>query len=161
MDRYGTDKPDVRFGLTIHDVSHVFAGTAFRAFSDAQSVRAIRVPAQGADASRSTLDGLVKRAQDLGAKGLVWAVVEDATALRSPVSKFLSDDEQGAVVKELEGAVGDLVLMVADEPRRASKVLGQLRIELAGHGPSVPPDGPWEALWVVEFPAFARSESTG
>ena len=95
MERYGTDKPDIRFGMEIQDLSPVFAATEFKAFSGVLaangSIRGINAGALGL--SRSGLDGISSRAQELGAKGLVWLVVEEDGTLRSPVAKFLSDDE--------------------------------------------------------------------
>lgn len=151
MDKYGTDKPDLRFGMEIHDLAEVFAGTEFGVFAStiAQggSVKGINAGAQGL--SRSGMDALVDRARQLGAKGLVWLVVE-AGGLRSPVAKFLSESEQTALVGALEATEGDLLLLAADAPRSAAEVLGQLRVELGA------PEGHDELafLWVTDFPVF-------
>ncbi len=159
MDRYGTDKPDTRFGMEIVDLSDVFAETEFRAFSatlDAGGV--VRgFNAGGQETSRSRLDGLVERARELGAKGLVWMVVQPDATLRSPVAKFLSDDELAAVVERLDARPGDLLLVAADEWRTAASVLGQLRVELgrpAGHRELAP-------LFVIDFPTFEPTEDGG
>ncbi len=159
MDRYGTDKPDTRFGMEIVDLSDVFAETEFRAFSatlDAGGV--VRgFNAGGQETSRSRLDGLVERARELGAKGLVWMVVQPDATLRSPVAKFLSDDELAAVVERLDARPGDLLLLAADEWRTAASVLGQLRVELgrpAGHRELAP-------LFVIDFPTFEPTEDGG
>src|SRR5262249_18472523 len=96
VDSHGTDKPDLRFGMEPVDASEVFAATAFNAFQ-AEAVKAIRVP-QGADASRSKLDGLIDRAKQLGAGGLVWMRVGAGRALDAPILKFLADQEQLGLV---------------------------------------------------------------
>lgn len=151
MDTYGTDKPDLRFGMQIHDLGAVFADSGFGVFSSvlAQggSIKGINAGKQGL--SRSGLDGLVERARQLGAKGLVWLIVEEA-GLRSPVAKFLSEDEQSGLIAELGATEGDLLLLAADTPRIASAVLGQLRIDLGA------PEGHDELsfLWVTDFPVF-------
>jgi aspartyl-tRNA synthetase len=158
MDRYGTDKPDLRFGMELVELRPVLADTELNALR-AASVKALRVPGQGG-LSRSRLDSLVERAKALGAKGLVWArVVAGADgaggglspALESPVSRFLSADEQAGVIAGVDAEVGDLVLAVADDHRRACAVMGQLRLELGR-----PPvgEGPPRYVWIVDFPLF-------
>jgi len=150
--RYGTDKPDIRFGMEILDLAAVFASTEFRAFRgvlDAGgAIRGINAGAHGL--SRSGLDALVVRAQELGAKGLVWAVVEDDGTLRSPVAKFLGDAEQAALVETLAATGGDVLLIVADQPEVAALVLGQLRLQLGR------PPGHDELAYafIVDFPVF-------
>jgi aspartyl-tRNA synthetase len=149
MERYGSDKPDVRFGMELQDVTEVFASTEFRAFQGA-TVKAIRVAGEGA-LSRSRLDDLTERAKGAGAAGLVWMRVEEGAALNSPVAKFLSDDERTALVKALATEPGDLLLLVAGERRMANHVLGILRLEL-GRPPVS--EGGLRYLWVTEFPLF-------
>ena len=156
MDRYGTDKPDIRFEMTIHDLGAVFDATEFKAFAGVLAgggtVRGIN--AGPLELSRSGLDALVARAQELGAKGLVWMVVEEDQSLRSPVAKFLSEDEQRGLRDELGADNADVLLIVADEPGVVLRVLGQLRLELGQ------PDGHEELayLFVVDFPVFERNE---
>ncbi len=152
MDRYGTDKPDIRFGMEIADLSPIFATSGFKAFAgvvaDGGVVRGIN--AGDRQLSRSGLDALVEHAQSLGAKGLVWVVVEADGSVRSPIAKFLGADEIAATVAALEGAPGDVLLLVADVARVAGPVLGQLRIELGQ-----PSDHDELAfLFVVDFPVF-------
>ncbi len=160
MDRYGTDKPDLRFGMELVDLTQVFTTTGFRAFS-APCVKAV-VLAEGASLTRSRLDALTDRAKALGAKGLAWfkvAAGEDGRpALESPVAKFLSDDEQAGLVATTGAGVGDLVLVVADEYRLTCHVLGALRTELGGRPVS---EGPYRYLWVVDFPLFDGVDDTG
>jgi aspartyl-tRNA synthetase len=160
LDRYGTDKPDIRFGMELIDLTTVFATTGFRAFA-APCVKAI-VLEGGASSSRSRLDALTDRAKALGAKGLAWfKVVEGAgggTGVDSPVAKFLTDEEQAGLVATTGAGVGDLVLTVADEYRLTCHVLGALRIELGGRPVS---EGPYRYLWVVDFPLFDGVDEDG
>ena len=160
MDRYGTDKPDIRFGMELVDLTEVFTATEFRAFT-APCVKAI-VLAGGAGATRSRLDTLTDRAKALGAKGLAWfKVVEDedgGTAVDSPVAKFLSEAEQAGLVTTTGATVGDLILTVADEYRLTCNVLGSLRVELGGRPVS---EGPYRYLWVVDFPMFDGVDDEG
>ena len=152
MDRYGTDKPDIRFGMELQDLSAVFEKTEFKAFAgvlaSGGTVRGINAGHQGL--ARAGLDGLVERATSLGAKGLVWMVVEDEGTLRSPVAKFLGEDEQHALKSSLEATPGDLLLIVADQFRVVTKVLGALRLDLGQ------PDTHDELayLMVTDFPVF-------
>ena len=156
MDRYGTDKPDIRFGMEITDLSHVFADTGFKAFAGVLesrgTVRGINAGSLGL--ARSGLDGLVSRAQEIGAKGLVWMVAEEDGGLRSPIAKFLSDEEKAGIIAALGAAPGDILLIVGDEARIALAVLGQLRLDLGK------PENQEELayLFVVDFPVFERNE---
>jgi aspartyl-tRNA synthetase len=155
MDRYGTDKPDLRFGLGLVDATAIFAGTAFKAFASAAAIKAMCVPAathpEAAGAGRAALDRLTERATSLGAKGLVWLRVGEAGALESPVAKFISDAERTALLAATGARRGDLLLLVADDWSTACGVLGQLRDDLAR-----PPvhEGPYAYVWVTEFPLF-------
>ena len=150
MERYGTDKPDLRFGMELVDLSEVFEATEFRAFAGVESVKGICVPG-GADTTRAKLDGLVDRAKQLGAAGLVWMRVRDAGALDSPVVKFLSESEQLGLVDALGARAGDLLLLAAGPRATTRAVLGQLRLDL-GRPPVA--EGPLRFLWVVDFPLF-------
>ncbi len=160
IDRYGSDKPDIRFGMELIDLSRVFEGTDVRAFS-APSVKAIVLPG-GAALTRSKLDGLTDRAKQLGAKGLAWFKVTGEPGgpltLDSPLDRFLSDAERSALVEVTAAGPGDLVLVVADEYRLACTVLGQLRVHLGGQPVS---QGPYRYLWVVDFPMFDGVDADG
>lgn len=152
MARYGTDKPDLRFGMEIVDLAATFLDTGFKAFAGVLAgggaVRGLNAGNQGL--SRAGLDRLVDRAMELGAKGLVWMVVEEDGSLRSPVAKFLSDAETSALAERLSALPGDVVLIVADAPAVAARVLGELRLDLGK------PEGHEELafLFVVDFPVF-------
>jgi aspartyl-tRNA synthetase len=156
MERYGTDKPDLRFGMELGDVGEVFAATEFRAFQ-AEAVKAIRVPG-GASLSRARLDALIDRAKQLGAQGLVWMKVGERGDLDSPVAKFLSEAEQLGLVDALGAAPGDLLLLVAGLRRVANRVLGALRLDL-GRPPVT--EGGLRFLWVVDFPLFEGLDDGG
>jgi aspartyl-tRNA synthetase len=163
IDRYGSDKPDVRFGMELTDLTELFVGTGFRAF-DAPCVKAI-VLEGGATVSRSRLDALTERSKAIGAKGLAWfRVAGDAgreghgVDLESPVAKFLSDDERAGLVSVTAASVGDLILVVADQYRLVCNVLGQLRLEVGGRPVS---EGPYRYLWVVDFPMFDGVDDAG
>jgi aspartyl-tRNA synthetase len=156
MERYGSDKPDTRFGMELVEVTDVFAATGFKAFQ-APCVKGLRVP-DGAAKTRKELDALVESAQQLGAKGLVWMKVDGPSEVTSPVAKFLSEDEITGIVTALEGQTGDLLLLVADERRKVRHVLGALRLELGR-----PPvnEGGLHFLWVVDFPLFEALSDDG
>jgi aspartyl-tRNA synthetase len=156
MERYGSDKPDIRFGLELVELTEVFSATEFKAFQ-VPCVKGIRVPG-GAERSRRELDELVEAAQGLGAKGLVWMKVDGPGEVTSPVAKFLSEAELGAVVSSLGAEAGDLLLLVADERPMVRHVLGQLRLDL-GRPPVS--EGGLRFLWVVEFPLFEGLDDEG
>ena len=155
LDRYGTDKPDLRFGMVLQDLSAVFENTEVKAFS-APTVKAMLVPG-GASFSRSRLDQLTDEAKSLGAKGLAWFRVTDE-GLDSPLARFLNEEEALAI-RRVDGAeVGDIVFCVADEYALACKVLGTLRVALGS-----PPvgEGPHHYVWVTEFPMFEGIDEDG
>ncbi|HAM03310.1 MAG TPA: aspartate--tRNA ligase [Acidimicrobiaceae bacterium] len=156
MERFGTDKPDLRFGMELVDLSAALAGTEARALQ-APSVQAI-VVAGAAGLGRGRLDALVERAKGLGAAGLAWFKVGEGGALDSPLSKFLDDDATAAIAAGTGAAPGDLVLVVADEWRRACEVLGQLRLDL-GRPPVS--EGPRRFCWVTDFPLFEGVDEEG
>jgi aspartyl-tRNA synthetase len=162
MDRFGTDKPDLRFGMELVDLTAVLASTELKALR-APSVKALRMAGQGG-LSRSRLDALVERAKGLGAKGLVWARVTRSAdggsgpVLESPVARFLSGDEQAGIIAAADAEPGDLVLAVADEHGPACSVMGQLRVDLGR-----PPvgEGAPRYVWIVDFPLFDRIGDDG
>jgi aspartyl-tRNA synthetase len=155
--RYGSDRPDRRLGVEIADLSDVFDASEFKVFSGAVGsggvVRALRA---GGEWPRSRFDALTEKAQSLGAKGLAWAVVEEDNSWRSPIAKFLSEDEIGAATERLGAHAGDAVLIVADTPAVAAKVLGALRPEVAEGEPQG-----HDIFWVVDFPMFEWNEDEG
>ncbi len=154
MERFGSDKPDVRFAMELVDLTDVFGDTEFRAFAGAESIKGLRVEGQG-DMSRSKLDALTDRAKSLGAQGLVWMRVRDGGTLESPVAKFLSESEQLALVDALGAGGGDLILIVAGDLAMTRTVLGAIRLDLGR-----PPvgEGGLQFVWVVDFPLFEAGE---
>jgi aspartyl-tRNA synthetase len=151
MHRFGVDKPDLRFGMELVELTDVFAGTEFKAFASAASIKAINVKGAAAEYGRNQLDKLTDRAKALGAKGLVWLKSTADGTFDSPVAKFLSSDEVAAVTERVAAVDGDLVLVVADAWATTCEVLGQLRNDLGR-----PPvwEGPHRYVWVVDFPMF-------
>ncbi|MGC1851221.1 MAG: aspartate--tRNA ligase [Solirubrobacterales bacterium] len=157
MSRFGTDRPDLRFGLELVDLAEALAETEFKVFRGAiESGGAVRgLNAGRRELPRSELDGLISRAQELGAKGLVWAFRE-GDGWRSPTAKFLSDGELADLNGRLGAEEGDLLLLVADQRRVADAVLGQLRVELAERFELIPP-GEHRLVWIVEWPLLEWS----
>ena len=149
--RYGSDKPDMRFGLELADCSELFRGGAFQVFAQVVAqggaVQALTVP--GASFSRKDLDDLVERAKGAGAKGLVWVRVGEGT-LQSPAARHLEAVRE-ALLARTGAKPGDLVLLVADRMPLAATVLGRLRVELA-HRLGLVPAGAHELVWVIDFP---------
>jgi aspartyl-tRNA synthetase len=155
LDLYGTDKPDLRFGMQLCDLSEVFAATDVKAFG-ASTVKALRLPG-GAKLSRSRLDQLTDAAKELGAKGLAWFRIT-SDGLDSPLARFLDDTESQAI-RNVDGAeVGDMVFCVADEYAAACKVLGALRVTLGSRPVG---EGPHHYVWVTEFPLFEGIDDDG
>jgi aspartyl-tRNA synthetase len=152
MDRFGTDRPDLRFGLELVDLGDALSETEFKVFrSVLDGGGAVRgLNAGRRDMPRSALDGLISRAQELGAKGLVWAFRE-GEGWRSPTAKFLSAEELSALNERLGAEEGDLLLVVADQRRVTDAVLGQLRIELAERFDLID-DEENRLAWVVDWP---------
>jgi aspartyl-tRNA synthetase len=159
MRRFGTDKPDLRYGMELADLSEAFSGTGFRAFgsvlADGGVVKAFAAPGAAAW-SRGELDGLVTEATARGATGLVWIAFSDGET-RSPVEKHLAADEVAAVRDATGAGEGDLALLVADRETRANTVLDGLRRLMASRLDLVP-EGRFEFVWITEPPLFEWSE---
>jgi aspartyl-tRNA synthetase len=156
MERYGSDKPDVRFGMELVELTDCFAQTEFKAFAG-QTVKGIRVVGGSDSTSRRRLDDLTDAAKRWGAKGLVW-MRATADALDSPVAKFLSEDELSCIGSALAAEPGDLLFLVADDRPVVRHVLGLLRLEL-GRPPVT--EGGLDFLWVVDFPLFEGLDDDG
>jgi aspartyl-tRNA synthetase len=154
MERYGTDKPDLRFGMQLVELTDVFGDTDFRAFAGAEAVKGIRVEGE-AETTRSRLDALTDRARSLGAPGLVWMRVRDGGVLESPIAKFVSESEQFALVDALGLVAGDLALIVAGKRTMVRDVLGTLRVDV-GRPPVS--EGGLRFVWVVDFPLFEETD---
>jgi aspartyl-tRNA synthetase len=162
--RFGTDRPDLRFGLEIRDLGGALQETEFKVFRGVLEgggvVRGLNAGAR--ELSRAELDGLIEFAQGQGAGGLVWAYVEEGETptWRSPVAKFLSAEEVGALTAALEGSPGDLLLLVADEAGVAAQTLGALRNELARRF-GLAAAGDWRPVWVTDFPLVEWNDDEG
>ena len=156
MLRYGSDKPDLRYGLQIVDLSDLFGASEFQVFRGAvESGGCVRaICARGAAAlSRAQIDQLTEVAKANGAKGMAYVYVEEGRALRGPVVKFLSEAEQRALVERTQAEPGDLIVFAADVPAVAAAALGALRTEfIVRLKPQ--PSAAWAAAWVIEFPLF-------
>ena len=160
LDRYGSDKPDVRFGLELRNLSPIFAETGFRGFAtvleNGGSVRALPVPAEHAAAlSRKRIDELEAHAKTYSAQGLAW-LRRDGDGFTGPVAKFLSADETRALTEHAPGS-GDLLLIVAGPARTACEALGAVRLKL-GRDLELIPEGELAFLWVVDFPLLERTD---
>jgi aspartyl-tRNA synthetase len=162
MDRFGSDRPDRRFGLELRDVSADLRGSEFKVFESVLAgggaVKAIDAGAR--DLSRSELDGLNDVVRRHGGKAVAWAHVEADGGWRSPIAKFFAPEALSAATRSLAAAEGDLLLFVADEPRVAAEALGGLRLEL-GRRFGLIPDDRHDAVWIVDFPMFERTEEGG
>ena len=162
MDRYGSDKPDLRYGMELANVGEVFAGTGFRAFASALGseglVKAFAAPG-GVQLSRKELDELVQVAKSRDAAGVVWIAVED-DGVRSPVEKHLAPEEIEGVRRATGAGSGDLILIVADKPDRTNVALDGLRRHLADRLGLIP-DGEWRFCWYSEPPLFDWSDEEG
>ncbi len=162
VSRYGIDRPDTRFGLELRDLGEALAASQFQVFASVLAsggaVRGINAGAR--ELARSELDALTDLARQHGAKGLVWAFVQEDGGLRSPIAKFLSPAEMQAIIGRLEASSGDLLLIVADELATAGQALSALRMELGRRFGLIPP-GRHDILWVVEFPAFFWDSEEG
>jgi aspartyl-tRNA synthetase len=160
MDRYGSDKPDLRFGMELKNVSDVVKDCEFVVFKGALenggSVRGINADGQGA-MPRKKIDALVEFAKGFGAKGLAYLAINEDGTYKSSFSKFMTEEELEALVKAMDGKPGDLLLFAADKDKVVFDVLGNLRLELAKQQDLLKKDD-FKFLWVTEFPLLEYSE---
>jgi aspartyl-tRNA synthetase len=152
MLRYGSDRPDRRIGMEIADLADAFAASEFKVFSGAiESGGVVRGFKARGEFPRKRFDELTEQAKSLGAKGLVWAVVE-ADGWRSPIAKFLKPEEMQAAAAALGATEGDTLFIVADDAKVAARVLGELRLAVGGKGEG------HDLFWVTDFPMFEWNE---
>ena len=160
MDRFGSDKPDVRFGMELVDVSEVVKDSEFVVFKGALenggSVRGINAKGQG-EMPRKKIDKLVDFAKDFGAKGLAYIAIQNDGTVKSSFAKFMTEDEMAALVKAMDGENGDLLLFAADKNKVVWDVLGNLRLEIARQL-EILDKGDYKFLWVTEFPLLEWNE---
>lgn len=161
MDRYGSDKPDTRFGMELFDISDIAGKCGFQVFAQAVanggSVRGIK--AEHAGLSRKEIDALGEFVKTYGAKGLAWINFKEE-GISSPIAKFLSEQELEAIAQRAEAKTGDILFFVADSDKAVYASLGALRLEL-GKRLGLIPENQWNLLWVTEFPQFEYSEEEG
>ncbi|NLG88214.1 MAG: aspartate--tRNA ligase [Clostridiaceae bacterium] len=154
MDRFGTDKPDTRFGLELVNLSDIVRDSGFKVFSDAVSkggsVRAVNAKGCGYKFSRREIDALVEFAKSYGAKGMAWISIEE-DGLKSAITKFMSEDEINRIIKRMDAEPGDLICFIADTDEIVFEVLGRLRLEIAEKLDLID-DSKVNLLWVTEFP---------
>jgi aspartyl-tRNA synthetase len=160
MSRYGSDKPDLRFGLEFVDLTSVLAQSNFRVFSETASgggqIKAVCAPGC-ASYSRRQIDELTELTKRLGAKGLAWIALQESPLIRSSISKFLTEQELAAIIDSTGAQPGDLILIVADQPAIVAQSLGSLRLEL-GQRLGLTDDSVLAFAWVLEFPLLEWNE---
>ncbi len=163
MDRFGTDRPDVRFGLELRDISDIGARCGLKVFNQVASsggvVKAINAKGM-ATLSRKELDDLTDFAISLGAKGLAWVKIKEDGSWQSPIAKFFSDGEQKAVMDRMEAAPGDILFFGADLPAVVHKVLGEVRLELGRRAGLIPEKG-FSFVWITDFPLLEYDDEEG
>ena len=163
MDRFGSDKPDLRFGMELKNVSEVVKDCEFVVFKSALenggSVRGINAEGQG-HMPRKKIDALVEYAKGFGAKGLAYIAINEDGTYKSSFAKFMKDEEMAALVAAMDGKPGDLLLFAADRDKVVFDVLGNLRLELARQLDLLKKDD-FKFLWVTEFPLLEYSEEEG
>ncbi|WP_457624651.1 aspartate--tRNA ligase [Persephonella sp.] len=160
IEKYGTDKPDLRYGLELVDVTELAKEVEFKVFrSVAQSgglVKGINIKG-GAKLSRKEIDELTEYAQKFGAKGMAWIKINEDGSLQSPILKFFTDEQKEKLIQLMEGDKGDLLVFIADTPETTHRVLGFLRKHIA-EKMNLIPEGKWEFVWVVDFPLLEWDE---
>ncbi|HEY1409194.1 MAG TPA: aspartate--tRNA ligase [Promineifilum sp.] len=164
MERYGTDRPDLRYGMELEDISDIAGKSAFRVFAEnvaaGKPVKAICAPGCG-DFSRRQLEELDERARSLGAKALAWLAIQpDSGEIRGPIAKFFTVDQLIAITERLNAGPGDLILISSDTRAIVHNVLGTLRVELAGRL-GLSDINALSFAWVVDFPLFEEAMEDG
>lgn len=161
MERFGSDKPDTRFGMELCDVSSLVSSCGFSVFTSAieagGSVRGICVKGQGG-MPRKKIDKLTEMAKGIGAKGLAYIAIQDDGEVKSSFTKFLTEEEISSIINKMGAGNGDLLLFAADRDKIVFEVLGMLRLHLANEL-SLIPEGSFDLLWVVDFPLFEYSDT--
>lgn len=162
LEKYGSDKPDLRFGLELKTLNEIFAGTGFKVFKESLArkgiITGICAPGCG-NYSRSQLDNLTGFVKSLGAAGLIWFRVSD-NDLEGSVSKFLSDQEKKDIREIFNASGGDLILILSGDREKTLTIMGELRIEMAERLKLITPDTKPQLLWVTDFPLLEWDEET-
>ncbi len=164
MDRFGSDKPDLRFGMELHNVSEVVKSCGFGVFTGALenggSVRGLNVKGQG-QMPRKKIDALVEFAKGFGAKGLAYMAIQPDGSLKSSCAKFMTEEELQALIQAMDGQPGDLLVFAADKNKVVFDVLGNLRLELAKNLGLLEGNQEFRFVWITEFPLLEYSEEQG
>ncbi len=163
MERFGTDRPDMRFGLELVDITDIAAVCGLKVFNTVAATGGVvkAINAKGmADLSRKDLDVLTEFAQSLGAKGLAWVKIKDDSSWQSPIAKFFSEDEQKAIMERLLTEPGDILFFGADQKSTVFKVLGELRLELARKRGLID-ENEFNFVWITQFPLLEFDEDEG
>jgi aspartyl-tRNA synthetase len=160
MDRFGSDKPDTRFGLELKNIGDIVANAEFKVFADAIAnkglIKAINAEGIGAKISRKEIDSLGEYVKVYKAKGLAWINITEE-GIKSPIAKFLKEEEMNAIVERMQAKVGDIIFIVADAANVTDDSLGQLRLEVARRFNLID-ESKYNFLWVTEFPLFEYDE---
>ncbi len=160
MDKYGCDKPDLRFGYELNNISEIFKDTEFNAFKSTLEnggiIKCVKIDGSAESFSKKGISKLEKFVKTYGAKGLAWFKFENGV-LESPISKFLSENEINALMKSLNIKEGDIAFIVADKESVVNNALGALRIEIA-HDKNLIDENTFEMVWITDFPLFEYSE---
>ncbi|MCM8528379.1 MAG: aspartate--tRNA ligase [Lentisphaeraceae bacterium] len=164
MNRYGSDKPDTRFGMELVDLSEILSESEFKVFSGtiASGGKVMGINAKGLASviSRKKIDEMTDVVKSLGAKGLAWGKVNEDGSLQCQIAKFLKEEEMNSVLEALNMEAGDVMLIVADKPIVAQNSLGRLRCDIAAENNLIP-EGVYNFLWVINFPLLDQDEETG
>jgi len=160
MDKYGCDKPDLRFGYELNNISDIFKSTEFNAFKSTiesgGTIKCVKIDGSADSFSKKGISKLEKFVKTYGAKGLAWLKYENG-AIESPISKFLSENEINELMKNLEIKENDIVFIIADKESVVNTALGALRIEIA-HDKNLIDENVFEMVWITDFPLFEYSE---
>ncbi len=160
MERYGSDKPDTRFGLELKDIGDLVADSEFKVFAETYAnggiIRAINAEGLGAKLSRKDIDSLGEFVKTYRAKGLAWINIT-SEGVKSPIAKFLKDNELNGIIDRVGGKIGDIIFIVSDKPKVVFDSLGQLRLELAKRFGLID-NTRYDLLWVTEFPLLDYDE---
>ncbi|HQJ36994.1 MAG TPA: aspartate--tRNA ligase [Bacillota bacterium] len=160
MERYGSDKPDTRFGLELKDIGDLVADSEFKVFAETHAnggiIRAINAEGLGAKLSRKDIDSLGEFVKTYRAKGLAWINIT-SEGVKSPIAKFLKDEELNGIIDRVGGKIGDIIFIVSDKPKVVFDSLGQLRLELAKRFGLID-NTKYDLLWVTEFPLLDFDE---
>ena len=164
MNRYGSDKPDTRFGMELVDLSEILSESEFKVFSGAIAnggkVMAINAKGLASVISRKKIDEMTDVVKSLGAKGLAWGKLNEDGSLQCQIAKFLKEEEMSSVLEALKMENGDVMLIVADKPIVVQNSLGRLRCDIAAENNLIPEDV-YNFLWVINFPLLDQDEETG